>query len=123
MSEDDWMRLESLVRRVVGEVVKAEIELFMVSPLERLEVRRVSDRVIADFLYQKCDNDESARTQSSRLHDLFCEWCKKAGYTGCMSNKVFSKLIENAGYVKKKFPQGNYFLGIRIKGHLDEGWY
>ncbi|HOK03229.1 MAG TPA: phage/plasmid primase, P4 family [Spirochaetota bacterium] len=70
---------------------------------------------LADFLDACCETADNSKTRSSELFDAYIRWCYKNDIKDQLTQKAFSKELEERGYRKKRDSMGTYWKNIVLK--------
>ena len=67
---------------------------------------------IGRFIIECCEVTPEARTASSHLYRVYCDWCKAENlYPG--GTQPFARSLEGRGFKKDKLKKGAFFSGLR----------
>lgn len=76
---------------------------------------RIEMDELADFLDACCEAASNSKTRSSELFDAYIRWCYENGIKDQLTQKAFSKELEERGYRKKRNNMGTYWENIALK--------
>ena len=73
---------------------------------------------IGRFISECCEVDPDAKTASSHLYRVYCDWCKAENlYPG--GTQPFARNLSGRGFEKTKTMKGAFFMGLKLSD--DEG--
>lgn len=66
------------------------------------------------FIQDECEVDKTYTQKSGQLYTEYRQWCQRMGEF-VRSTSEFSQALENAGFVRRKTPNGIFIYGLRLK--------
>lgn len=66
------------------------------------------------FIQDECEVDRTYTQKSGELYKEYRQWCQRMGEFS-RSTAEFYQALENAGFVRKKTPNGIFIYGLRLK--------
>lgn len=66
------------------------------------------------FIQDECEEDKTYTQKSGQLYTEYRQWCQRMGEF-VRSTSEFSQALENAGFVRRKTPNGIFIYGLRLK--------
>ncbi len=75
--------------------------------------------VLGEWLGSRCAIDEMAMVSSRALYACYTQWCKSNGEIPASHRKI-GIALRRRGFVRRNYPDGRYYKGIKIVEQLSE---